>query len=306
MLQPQLVVMAAGIGSRFGGVKQMEPVGPGGETITDYALYDARRAGFERVVFIVRKDIEVPFRERIGLEAEKHFAVLYALQDIADLPPGFSPPHERKKPWGTAHAVLCAADAIDAPFAVVNADDFYGAGSFRALHSYLTRASDRNGYYDYCMVAYRLINTLSEHGHVSRGICRPTPEGDLDTIVERTRILGFDGAARYEAENGNWIDIPPDSLVSMNMFGFTPSFIAELQSRFPAFLRENVGEPKAEFFLPGVVNGLIEEKKARVRILPTQDRWMGVTYREDTPAVREAIRALIAQGVYPDRLWAGV
>jgi dTDP-glucose pyrophosphorylase len=295
--------MAAGIGSRYGGVKQIEPVGPNGEIIIDYALFDAHRAGFERVTFVLRKEIEEAFNERVGSAVENHFDVTYAFQSVDNLPEGFSLPADRKKPWGTAHAVLCAADAIDAPFAVVNADDFYGSQSFENLYTYLSRAGDSDGYYDYCMVGYRLANTLSEHGHVARGVCTPTPEGYLDTIVERTRIRRFDGNARYEDDDGTWKDIPGDTLVSMNMFGFTPSFVAELRDHFPAFLKDNAGNPKAEFFLPTVVNRLIEEKKARVKILPTHDRWIGVTYREDTPKVREAIHALVAEGAYPEKLW---
>ncbi len=303
MLQPQLVVMAAGMGSRYGGLKQIEPIGPNKEIIIDYALYDAHRAGFKRIAFVVRKDIEHAFRERIGSVVEKHFDVTYALQKIDDLPNDFSAPAQRNKPWGTAHAVLCAADAVDAPFAVINADDFYGAESFKILYGYLRTARDSAGMYDYCMVGYRLINTISEHGHVSRGVCTETADGHLGTIVEYSKIQASGRAVRYQGDDGAWADIDGSSIASMNMFGFTPSFLAELKARFPAFLKENIGNPKAEFFLPTVVNDLVKERKARVKILPTTDSWIGVTYEEDTPKVREAIRALVAQGVYPEKLW---
>ncbi|MBD3392240.1 MAG: nucleotidyltransferase [Chitinivibrionales bacterium] len=303
MSDPQLVVMAAGIGSRYGGLKQVEPIGPGGEILTDYALFDAHRAGFRRVVFVIRRDIEQAFHDRIGARVARTFDMGYAFQELDKLPKGYAAPGGRSKPWGTGHAILCARDAIDAPFAVINADDFYGAESFRNLYEYLLGARDRDGVYDFCMVGYRLVNTLSEHGHVARGICTAASDGTLETIVERTKIRPFDGGPQYEDADGTWVRLPADSLVSMNMFGFTPAFMGELGRRFPLFLKDHINEPKAEFFLPTVVNQLIEEKKARVKILPTADRWRGVTYREDTQAVREAIHELVKNGVYPENVW---
>jgi len=303
MNKPQLVIMAAGIGSRFGGLKQIEAVGPNGEIIIDYSLFDAHRAGFKRVVFIIRKEIEELFRQRFSSKVEKLFEIRYAYQEVDNLPAPFTPPPDRVKPWGTGHAVLCAKDMVDAPFAVINADDFYGAESFKNLYKYLRTANDRGGIYDYCMVGYRLENTLTDAGHVARGVCTANAGGFLDTIVERTKIQRFENAVRYMDDNGAWVDIDGMSTVSMNMFGFTPSFCEELNSRFPAFLKGQVNNPKAEFFLPSAVNDLIAEKKATVKILPTHDEWLGVTYRQDLYPVRKAIRILVAHKVYPARLW---
>ena len=296
--------MAAGIGSRFGGLKQIESVGLTGEIIIDYSLYDARRAGFERVVFVIRKDIEELFRQKIAHTVENLFEIRYAYQEINSIPKPFAVPAGRAKPWGTGHAVLCAKDVVDAPFAVINADDFYGAESFKNLYKHLKRAADRNGIYDYCMVGYRLENTLTDAGHVARGVCTIKENGDLDSLVERTKIQRFDDAVRYLDDNELWADIDGQSIVSMNMFGFTPSFCSELNDRFPAFLAKNIDNPKAEFFLPSAVNELIAGKKAAVRVLPTHDEWLGVTYKQDLYPVRKAIRILVAHKVYPQKLWA--
>jgi NDP-sugar pyrophosphorylase family protein len=302
MNKPQIVVMAAGMGSRFGGAKQIEAVGPSGEIIIDYSLFDAYRAGFRRIVFIIRRDSEEAFRERINPEVEKLFEVRYAYQEHDKLPQGFSVPEGRTKPWGTAHAVMCAKEMVDAPFAVLNADDFYGSESFTNLYKFLSTAEDKNGIYDYCMVGYRLEKTLTKYGQVARGICTANSKGFLESIVERTKIQRFEEAIRYETQNG-WEDVSGGSIVSMNMFGFTPGFCVELENRFPVFLRANISNPKAEFFLPSVVNELIVEKKAAVQILPTHSDWLGVTYREDLEPVRESIGALITGGRYSHKLW---
>lgn len=303
MQKPILVVMAAGIGSRYGGMKQIDPVGPSGEIVLDYAVYDAVRAGFGRVVFVIREEIEEAFRERFGSTIERHVDTRYVYQSLDALPEGYAVPEGRAKPWGTAHAVLCAAEAVDAPFAVINADDFYGRDSFRVLHDYLVSVRDDQGIFDYCMVGFRLWNTLTEHGHVSRGVCTIGEDGFLRSIVERTKIQRFGGAAQYAVSDDEWVDIPGDSVVSMNMWGFTPSYLEELQRRFPRFLDRNAENPKAEFFVPTVVNELVEEGRARVKVLPTADRWFGVTYREDRRMVVDAIAGLVDEEVYPSKLW---
>jgi NDP-sugar pyrophosphorylase family protein len=302
MPKPILVVMAAGIGSRYGGMKQIDPVGPSGEIVLDYAVYDAVRAGFGRVVFVIRKETEAMFREKIGETIERHVDTRYVYQELDALPEGYAVPAGRTKPWGTAHAVLCAAPAVDAPFAVINADDFYGRDSFRILHDHLASARDRNGVYDYCMVGFRLRNTLTEYGHVSRGVCTIGDDGYLQSIVERTRIRRFGESVKYAVSDEQWEEIPGDSVVSMNMWGFTPSYMEELKRRFPRFLDKRIDEPKAEFFVPTVVNELIEEDTARVKVLPTTDQWFGVTYKEDRSMVVEAIGRLVEEGRYPSRL----
>jgi hypothetical protein len=301
--QPYLLVMAAGIGSRYGGLKQIEPVGPSGEIILDYALYDAMKAGFARVVFVIRKDIEQAFREKIGASIERRLEVSYVFQTLDDLPQGFAVPAGRTKPWGTGHAVLSARRIIDAPFAVINADDFYGSRSFAMLYSYLKNARDTGELSDYCMVGYVLENTLTEHGHVARGVCTVSSDGFLEAIVERTKIQRFGQTVRYCETDGTWVDIEADRIVSMNMLGFTPSYMRDLEQRFPEFLRQNGRDLKAEFFVPTVVNQLIQEKCCRVKVLPTTDAWLGVTYKEDREAVKQSIRALVDKGAYPEKLW---
>mgnify|MGYP006296084589 CR=1 FL=1 len=304
MAKPQLVVMAAGIGSRYGGLKQIDPVGPNGEIIIDYSIFDALRAGFEKVVFIIRRDIEEAFREKIGQNIEKQIETAYVFQELDDLPEGFAVPANRTKPWGTGHAVLCAADEISAPCAVINADDFYGASSFQVLSEYLQSAGDVNGVYDYSMVGFVLGNTLTDHGYVARGVCSVSDDGTLANIVERTRIEKSGAGARFSEDEGqSWIDIDPDSIVSMNMWGFTPSILTELKERFPKFLEANIEKPKAEFFIPTVVNELLDEGKATVKVLKTDEKWLGVTYQEDRPAVQEAIRQKVTKGIYPECLW---
>ncbi len=305
--------MAAGIGSRYGGLKQVDPVGPGGEMILDYSVYDALRAGFGSVVFVIRREIESDFRETIGSRVEPHMKTAYAFQELDALPSGFELPSGRVKPWGTAHAVLCARDCVPGAFAAINADDFYGAGAFAAVGGHLAKAPESTAAAadggtdgtpdDYCMAGYRLENTLSEHGHVSRGVCSVTSAGYLEDIVERETIKRFPDGVKYEGPDGNWTPIAASSPVSMNIWGFTARFFDHLDAAFRAFLERDVGRPKAECYLPAVVNDLIEEGRARVRVLPTDEHWFGITYREDRPTAERAVRERIAAGVYPERLW---
>lgn len=304
--QPTLIVMAAGIGSRYGGLKQVDPIGPNGEIILDYAIYDALRAGFGKVVFLIRKDIEAVFREKIGRTVEQHAPVVYAFQEIHNVPAWFSVPPERTKPWGTGHAVLCCKGLVNEPFAVINADDYYGPGAFKALSTYLSTARDLPGsVYDYCMAGYILCNTLSEHGTVARGVCTVTPDGFLAGVKERTRIQERDGVVQFTENGVDWTPISENSTVSMNMFGFTPSFFDELEKRFPIFLRQNAENIlKAEFYLPEVVNQLLQEGLAHVKVLPTDEKWFGVTYPADRAYVQQAIGNLIRRGLYPEDLWS--
>lgn len=307
--QPALIIMAAGIGSRYGGLKQVDPVGPSGEIVIDYSIYDALRAGFGKIVFLIRKEIEDIFHEKVGRKIEQRAETAYILQDLHNLPPGFSVPEGRSKPWGTAHAVLCCANAVNGPFAVINADDFYGPGAFQVLAAYLRQACDPpgapvSGPYDYSMVGYVLRNALSEHGSVARGVCTVTPDGYLASVHERTRIEKFGETVRYTENGVDWVDIPAGSTVSMNTWGFTPSIFTELQVRFPAFLKRNAANLlKAEFFLSDLVNELLVEKRARVTVLPTSEKWFGVTYPQDRPIVQQAIQERIQQGIYPEKLW---
>jgi hypothetical protein len=303
--QPALIIMAGGIGSRYGGLKQVEPIGPNGEIVIDYAIYDALRAGFGKVIFVIRREIEEIFRERIGRKIEQHADTSYVFQDIENIPPGFSVPEGRKKPWGTGHAVLSCKGVVDRPFAVINSDDFYGPGAFTALADFLTKASDPPaGPYEYAMVGYVLRNTLSDHGSVARGVCEVTEDGFLAGVKEHTRIQPLDGAIQTSENGSDWTPISGDRLVSLNTWGFTPSFIGELETRFPVFLEANASNlEKAEYFLPGVVNDLLQEGRARVKVLPVAEKWFGVTYPEDRPAVQEAIRERVRHGIYPEKLW---
>ena len=305
MSKPTLAVMAAGIGSRYGGLKQIDPIGPHGEIIIDYSIHDALKAGFGRVVFIIKEDIEAPFREKVGGNIEQRVDTTYVYQKIDDLPEGFAVPPDRQKPWGTAHAVLSCGDAIDTPFAVINADDFYGPSSFQILADYLKTAKHDDGVHNYAMVGFVLENTLTEYGFVARGVCQVNDEGILVGIKERTRIERFGAAVRYTEDGAIWREIPARSTVSMNMWGFTPSLFHELETRFPRFLQRNSANlQKAEYFLPDIIGELIEEKKARVKVLSTDERWFGVTYQQDTTLVKQAINDLVHRGIYPADLWS--
>ena len=303
MTKPTLVVMAAGIGSRYGGLKQIDPIGPNGEIIIDYSIYDALNAGFTNVVFIVRDKILKEFSARIGQKLERTCDVSYVIQRLDDLPTGYAIPAGRTKPWGTAHAIYACRDIIDGPFAVINADDFYGRSAYRLLYDYLLRAHDQEGLYDYCMISYLLGNTLTEHGHVARGVCWVSNEGYLLDIHERKRIELLDGAPRFTEDGENWISVSSDAPVSMNMWGFTPSLLSELGSRFELFLDAMSDPNKGEYLLPELVGELISEKMASVKVLRTDEKWFGVTYREDRARVQKGIRKLIEQGIYPRDLW---
>ena len=305
MSDPTLVILAGGIGSRYGGLKQADPIGPNGELIIHYSVYDALKAGFGHVVFLIRRDIEDAFRERIGNEVERHTDVTYVFQDLDNVPAGFAIPDGRTKPWGTGHALLCCKNAAHGNFAAINADDFYGATAFAALGDYLRSAADTPDGYGYSMVGYVLRNTLSEHGHVARGVCQVDADGYLAGIRERLHIESLPEGIRDRMEDGSLVPFAADSTVSMNMWGFTPSLFGELEVRFPIFLTRSVpANPlKAEFLLPDIVGDLVQEKQARVKVLPTNEKWFGVTYQADRPRVQAAVRELIAQGRYPGRLW---
>lgn len=305
MKKPVLVIMAAGMGSRYGGLKQIDPVDEKGHIIMDFSIYDAVKAGFEKVVFIIKKENEADFRESIGNRMEKHVEVSYVFQELINLPEGFAVPEGRIKPWGTGHAILSCLDVIDGPFAVINADDYYGQHAFSVIYDFLSSHTDDEKYH-YTMVGYVLENTLTENGHVARGICRTDADGTLLDICERTRIEKHgEGTAYTEDDGATWVTIPEGSIVSMNMWGFTESMLTELRDRFPKFLKENlpVNPMKCEFFLPNVVGELIEEGKADVKVLKSTDKWYGVTYKEDKPVVVAAIQRLKDQGLYPDELW---
>ena len=306
MKKPILVVMAAGMGSRYGGLKQMDPVGNHGQVIMDYSLFDARRAGFETVVFIIKHEIEEDFKRLVGSRIEKVMEVRYAFQQLDNLPAGYSVPEGRTKPWGTSHAILSAKDVIDAPFAVINADDYYGPEAFKVIYDYLVANPDKDGMYEYAMVGYLLKNTVTENGHVARGVCVTNANGYLDSVTERTHIEKTETGARFTEDDGaTWTELSGDTVVSMNLWGFTPSFLKETEDRFAAFLDKALVENplKGEYFLPSVVSQLIAEDKARVKVLHSHDKWYGVTYKEDKPVVVAAIKAMTESGLYPDNLW---
>ncbi|MBQ1312907.1 MAG: nucleotidyltransferase [Blautia sp.] len=303
--EPVLIVMAAGMGSRYGGLKQIDPVDPYGHIIMDFSIYDAVRAGFKKVIFIIKKENEEDFRKAIGDRLSAYLEVVYVFQDLHNLPEGVEVPEGRVKPWGTGHAVLSCIDVVDGPFVVINADDYYGASAFRMAYDFLTTHED-DGKYRYMMVGYLLKNTLTENGYVSRGICTIDEDQMLCSIHERTHIEHRGEGAAYTEDNmETWVELPMDSVVSMNMWGFSVSLLKELSDRFPAFLEKNLktNPQKCEFFLPFVVDELLSEGKATVRVEKSLDKWYGVTYPEDKPMVVEAIKKLKAQGLYPEKLW---
>ncbi|OQA46990.1 MAG: hypothetical protein BWY52_00431 [Chloroflexi bacterium ADurb.Bin325] len=298
-----LVVLAAGIGSRYGGLKQMDPVGPSGEIIIDYSVYDALAAGFDKVVFVISAAIQEAFRERIGRTIERQVETAYVIQRPDDLPAGWAAPAERKKPWGTGHATLAARGAVDSPFCVINADDFYGRTAYTAIADYLKRppAGQPN---DYCMVGYRLGNTLTEHGHVARGICEVDATGHLIGVRERTHIERYGAAARNVNDDGTALDLPLDAIVSMNIWGFRPGVLDALWTRFAHFLERNRADlSKVEFYLSNAVGDMVTDGEASVCVLPTDEVWHGVTYAQDKPRVHAAVRDLVHQGLYPENLW---
>ena len=299
MTKPTLLVLAAGMGSRYGGLKQIDPVGPAGETIIDYSIFDAMRAGFGKLVFVIRKDIEQPFKETVGARFEKRIAVEYVFQELDKLPPGFSVPAGRTKPWGTTHAILMAKDAIKEPFAAINADDFYGRQAYQLLAQHLT-----SGTPDYAMVGFILKNTLSDFGSVTRGVCRVNNDHYLQTVDELTKIERDGSGAKNTAPDGTVTPLTGDEAVSMNFWGFTPALFPQLQATFDAFLKKSGNELKSECYIPSTVNDLVVAGQAKVKVLRTPDSWFGVTYREDRPMVVESIRKLIARGDYPEKLWA--
>jgi len=299
MTKPTLLVLAAGMGSRYGGLKQIDPVGPADETIIDYSIYDAMRAGFGKLVFVIRKDIEQQFKEIVGARFERRIAVEYVFQELDKLPPGCSLPAGRTKPWGTTHAILMAADTIGEPFAAINADDFYGAEAYRLLAQHLT-----SGTTDYAMVGFILRNTLSKFGSVARGVCRVDENNHLKSVVEMMKIEPDGGGAKNTDAAGQITKLTGEEAVSMNFWGFTPALFPQLKTQFEAFLKKSGNELKSECYIPSTVNDLVVVGQAKVKVLRTNDFWFGVTYREDRPQVVESIRQLIAQGKYPEKLWS--
>ena len=301
-MKPTLFVLAAGMGSRYGGLKQLDGLGPNGETIMDYSIFDAVRGGFGKVVFVIRHSFEDDFRNKIIKKYENQIPVELVFQELDYLPEGFILNPERVKPWGTNHAVLMGKDVIKEPFAVINADDFYGKESYKILAEYLKGLENKKD--DYCMVGYRLGNTLSESGSVARGICETNQEGYLTTVVERTHIIrDTDGVIKYKDENDNLVPAGENSPVSMNMWGFTPEYFQYSEDQFMQFLRDNADNIKAEYFIPLVVNNLINCNKAKVKVLDTPSKWFGVTYAEDRQDVVDKIQNLIEKGEYPAKLW---
>lgn len=304
MSKPTLMVLAAGMGSRYGGLKQMDPMGPSGETVLDYSVFDALRGGFGRVVFVIRKDFEQAFRDGVGSKFADRVEVEYAFQSLEDLPEGYGIPDGREKPWGTAHAVRAARDLVTGPFAMINADDFYGRDSYKQLGDFLSAPADESACAHFAMVGFMLKNTLSEFGSVARGVCRAPAGGYLESVTEMTKIFKTaSGAENREDENAP-VPLTGEELVSMNMWGFTPKLMPLLEERFTAFLARSGKEMKSECYIPMVVDELIQQGAADVRMLATTAEWFGVTYREDKPIVMESIRKLIAAGEYPENLWA--
>lgn len=301
-MKPTLFVLAAGMGSRYGGLKQLDGLGPNGETIMDYSIFDAIRGGFGKLVFVIRRDFEKDFREKIVSKYENHIPVEVVFQDLNDLPAGFTCPEGRVKPWGTNHAVLMGKNVIKEPFAVINADDFYGRDSFAVLGKYLSELPE-GAKNDYSMVGFRVGNTLSESGTVARGVCATDENAHLTTVVERTEIMRVDGVVSYKDENGEWVGIEDNTPVSMNMWGFTPDYFQYSEEYFAEFLKENISNLKCEYFIPLMVNNLINEGTATVKVLDTTSKWFGVTYAADRQSVVDKIQALVDAGEYPAKLF---
>lgn len=306
MKKTTLIVMAAGMGSRYGGLKQIDPVGPSGEIILDYSVYDAAEAGFDKVIFVIKKEIEKDFKDIAQNRYDGKIEVDYAFQDIADLPEGFSVPEGRVKPWGTGQAVLACRNLVNEPFAVINADDYYGKETFRLIHSELVKEKEESDKYNFCMVGFKIENTLTENGTVARGVCQTDENDYLTDIVERTKIAINGDKIQYTENDGEtWTDISEGTTVSMNCWGFSPEMMKELESRFSAFLEKAIKENplKGEYFLPFVVDELLKENKATVKVLETNEKWYGVTYKEDKDFVKQALNQKVEAGIYPEKLW---
>jgi NDP-sugar pyrophosphorylase family protein len=299
-MKPTLVVLAAGMGSRYGGLKQVDPVGPSGEAILDYSVFDAIRGGFGKVVFIIRKDFEAEFKEKVGSKYEGMIPVDYCYQDLNDLPEPYKVPEGRTKPWGTAHATRSARSVVNEPFAVINADDFYGRDAFAKLGAFLSAAEPMR----FAMVGYKLELTLSENGSVARGVCDVAEDGSLKSVTEMTKLVRAGDVAENREDEANPNKVPLDARVSMNLWGFTPELFTELERRFPLWLAENGAKEKSEWYIPFVVDELIREGKADCKVLPTESSWFGVTYREDKPYVMAEIKKLVDAGEYPENLLA--
>jgi NDP-sugar pyrophosphorylase family protein len=299
-MKPTLVVLAAGMGSRYGGLKQVAPVGPSGEAILDYSVFDAIRGGFGKVVFIIRKDFEAEFKEKVGSKYEGMIPVDYCYQDLNDLPEPYKVPEGRTKPWGTAHATRSARSVVNEPFAVINADDFYGRDAFAKLGAFLSAAEPMR----FAMVGYKLELTLSENGSVARGVCDVAEDGSLKSVTEMTKLVRAGDVAENREDEANPDKVPLDARVSMNLWGFTPELFTELERRFPLWLAENGAKEKSEWYIPFVVDELIREGKADCKVLPTESSWFGVTYREDKPYVMAEIKKLVDAGEYPENLLA--
>lgn len=300
-MKPTLFVLAAGMGSRYGGLKQLDGVGPSGETIMDYSIFDAIKAGFGKLVFVIRKSFEADFREKIVKKYEKIVPVEVVFQELDNLPEGVLPNPERVKPWGTNHAVMMGKDVIHEPFAVINADDFYGADGFQVISDFLTALKDSEN--RYCMVGYRVGNTLSESGTVARGVCETDADGNLTGVVERTQVMRIDGVVKYKDEDDNWVEIADNTPVSMNMWGFTPDYFKHSDEFFIDFLKTNADNIKAEFFIPLLVNHLAVNGISTVKVLDTTSQWFGVTYADDRAGVVAKLQELVDDGEYPSPLW---
>lgn len=300
-----LVILAAGMGSRYGGLKQIDPVGPNNSIIIDYSIYDAVKAGFNKVVFIIKKENEQLFKEVIGDKVAKHIKVEYVFQSLDKLPDGFALPEERVKPWGTAHALYCCRGVIKEPFVVINSDDFYGRGAFTNLSEWIEKTAFNGKPYKFAMAGYYLRNTLTDNGTVSRGVCEVTADGKLSDVIERTKIKRVDGQIAYTEDCENWNELSEDSVASMNCWCFTPEIIDEIERYFIEFLAKEVSENplKSEFYLPFLVRDMLKEGKCGVDVIPTEDKWFGVTYKEDKPDVVNSISSLVANGIYPEKLW---
>lgn len=305
MNKPVLVIMAAGMGSRYGGLKQMDPIDEYGNMIIDYSVFDGKKAGFEKIVFIIKKEIEEVFKATVGDRLSQQIEVEYVYQELDKLPQGYVVPEDRVKPWGTGHAVLCCKDVVTGPFAVINADDYYGPHAFQIMYDFLSKSEDDEKY-RYTMVGYELHNTVTENGHVARGVCVVDEDELLLDITERTRIEVKDNAIAYTEDDGtNWVEMPKDTIVSMNMWGFSVSMLQELDNSMAEFLNQglNTNPSTCEYFLPSVVSRLLSQEKATAQVLRTSDKWFGVTYKADKPVIVEAMKEFRNKGQYPNRLW---